>query len=107
MKKAKDNSPVAIEWATRHEACEPAIRWLRTLGPKATCRKAWLLCPNSEWLYWIVGKLKSVAQYKKVDVWYERVYFNNDVAPIPSANLFRQKCAKLGCYGKENHNVQG
>ena len=92
----KDNSPNALAWLHRKYCyglpVEVMVR--QVLEPNATCRTMWLQCPNAYWLNDITMQLVTCNRYLPVRKWFAKQY------PVPTANEYRAKCAKLGCYNK-------
>ncbi len=52
----KDKSPNAIEFALKHRACRPAIRWLEREKIE-TLAQAWAHCHNGAWMHWLLWQL--------------------------------------------------
>jgi len=93
---SKDNSPDIRVWVkTRKSRSNTFPQWIKSLLPKITCREVWLSCQDVWQPLLLTYYLKTLTNYRPVQAWFWAY------RGVPSADEFRQKCAELGCYGKE------
>jgi len=96
----EDNSSNAKEWIKNITLFSGTAveSWVNKAPKDMTCRQMWLTCPRSMWLCAISRKLKTSLKYESIRNWtWGQIMIRSHYV---SAEEFRQRCARVGCYGK-------
>ena len=56
----------AVDFGKKHNSCEDAMEWRKSLGPKVTQTDAWRLCKRGDWMIWQLRKGLSEEQFRSV-----------------------------------------